>query len=379
MPKQESLPFLTMDVEYTDMVVVTNDFEDNLTYSLSDFGQKIFFEVLSRVNSRESHENQIITITAAELEKAGLGFSRGMIYKHFAKACQEVRDMKVWLLSADSENDYATNLSVFTGSHHVYKREKKGRKLLESHFVLNEKIAPYLTQITTEMMFAQFLVEQTRKMRKAFSSRLYQWARRHHWLTISRPLTSITIGVERLKTKLCFTEDLEIKRSWGDFKRRILDVAVEEVNSFSDLHISYTLLKKGKGGRVTAINFSIKNALMFEVVDNPEAKALEGLLLEADTPSLDAGLAALIKSQFPEADEFLLSTLALIPKEVVVESLLTYGRVAAGKGKTIEKPFEYFMKIVSGMQKEEARLERESGERYESDPEWYKDSDFSDV
>ncbi len=382
MASQSSFPFVYPEVDYTDVVVVRHDFEDNITYSLSDFGQKIFLEVLGKLDSRDSHKRQVVTISAAEMEKMGFSFSRGTIYNHFVRACQEVRDMKVWLLSGDSEHEYITDLNVFTGSHKKYKRgDGKGQasKLLEAHFVLNDDIAPYLTQLTAEMRFSQFLIAQTRKMRRASSSRLYQWARRYHWLTISRSQTIKEISVDRLRAKISFSDEKHRQMLWRDFKRRILDSSIDEINDHTDLKLSYTTVRSGRGGRITGLEFTIENNNRFVVIDDSEAKAIEGLLVEQELPVLDSGVATIIRVQFPDITEATLSTLALYPKEIVMESLILYGRVISKKGKDIRDPVAYFLRVVIELQKQKTEFEAKTKADGEAEKSPYDWCDFDDL
>lgn len=44
-------------------------------------------------------------------------------------------------------------------------------------------------------------------------------------------------------------------RDFRDFKRRVIDKAVNEINEKSDLHVSYSLVREGYGGKVTQITF----------------------------------------------------------------------------------------------------------------------------
>ncbi|SKB92026.1 Initiator Replication protein [Lachnospiraceae bacterium] len=45
--------------------------------------------------------------------------------------------------------------------------------------------------------------------------------------------------------------------SWSDFRRKVLEKAVKEINDSSDMHIEYETIKKGKGGKVCLIDFKV--------------------------------------------------------------------------------------------------------------------------
>lgn len=46
-------------------------------------------------------------------------------------------------------------------------------------------------------------------------------------------------------------------RRYSDFKKRVLDVAVKEINEKTNLHVEYTTVKGGRGGKVHRINFIV--------------------------------------------------------------------------------------------------------------------------
>ena len=52
-------------------------------------------------------------------------------------------------------------------------------------------------------------------------------------------------------------EKLKSFDKWSDFKRRVLDVAVSEINEKSDLQVTYQLLRGGRGGRIYGIDFEV--------------------------------------------------------------------------------------------------------------------------
>jgi plasmid replication initiation protein len=52
-------------------------------------------------------------------------------------------------------------------------------------------------------------------------------------------------------------EKLKSFDKWCDFKRRVLDVAVDEINEKSDLHVEYELMRSGRGGKIYGIDFEV--------------------------------------------------------------------------------------------------------------------------
>lgn len=52
-------------------------------------------------------------------------------------------------------------------------------------------------------------------------------------------------------------EKLKSFDKWSDFKRRVLDVAVNEINEKSDIHVEYELMRSGRGGKIYGIDFEV--------------------------------------------------------------------------------------------------------------------------
>lgn len=47
-------------------------------------------------------------------------------------------------------------------------------------------------------------------------------------------------------------------KDWRDFKRHVLDIAIEEINDISDIEIAYAPIKSGLGGEVVSVEFTVR-------------------------------------------------------------------------------------------------------------------------
>lgn len=99
-----------------------------------------------------------------------------------------------------------------------------------------------------EDFFTSYLLEQTTSMTSNYSVRLYelltQWKKRK---------TTPVFELETFRNQLGLGVD-EYQRM-GDFKKRVLDLAVDEINEKSDLKVSYEQEKKGR--RITGFTFKV--------------------------------------------------------------------------------------------------------------------------
>lgn len=99
-----------------------------------------------------------------------------------------------------------------------------------------------------EDFFTSYLLEQTASMDSIYSVRLYELL--VQWVTAKNtPLFELDKFRDQLGV-----EDHEYKRM-GNFKLRVLDLAVKEINEKSDIKVSYSQVKKGR--TITGFKFKV--------------------------------------------------------------------------------------------------------------------------
>lgn len=89
---------------------------------------------------------------------------------------------------------------------------------------------------------------------------------------IQRELEKKEIDYDYIVNELVH-EKLKSFDKWCDFKRRVLDVAVKEINEKSDLHVEYNLLRGGRGGKIYGIDFEVTRQDM--VVDEKKQEPVK--------------------------------------------------------------------------------------------------------
>lgn len=99
-----------------------------------------------------------------------------------------------------------------------------------------------------EDFFTSYLLEQTASMDSIYSVRLYELL--VQWVAAKNtPLFEL----EKFRNQLG-VEDHEYKRM-GNFKLRVLDLAVKEINEKSDIKVTYSQVKKGR--TITGFKFKV--------------------------------------------------------------------------------------------------------------------------
>lgn len=122
-----------------------------------------------------------------------------------------------------------------------------------------------------EEFFTSYLLEQTASMDSIYSVRLYelliQW---------KQAKNTPVFELEKFRDQLGI-EAHEYKRM-GNFKLRVLDLAVEEINEKSDVKISYVQVKKGR--TITGFKFKVLTK------DKPKNTKHESASKDVNTPDM---------------------------------------------------------------------------------------------
>lgn len=99
--------------------------------------------------------------------------------------------------------------------------------------------------------FTQYLLKNTIHFKSVYSVRLYELLKQ--WQK-SDPKKIPMFELQKLRGQLGIADDEYLRM--GNFKQRVLDKAVTEINEHSDLEVSYTQRKKGRV--IIGFNFKIK-------------------------------------------------------------------------------------------------------------------------
>lgn len=110
---------------------------------------------------------------------------------------------------------------------------------------LTNEVMPYLTQLKGQ--FTQYQLRHISSFNSVHAIRIYELCTQY------KTMGEREITVEKLK------EWLQVEGNysrWGNFKMRVLEPSLKEINSKSDLLVSVELIKKGRS--IHAIKFDIK-------------------------------------------------------------------------------------------------------------------------
>lgn len=182
-----------------------------------------------------------VTITADAFAKQFPSIGRGNVYQQLKDAMDALYERSVTIHDTDPSTGHS--------------RVRKTRWISEGAYVdgagnvqviFTPEVIKYITRLEAE--FTSYQLEKVGKMTSAHAVRVYELLSQH------RDIGSRTLNLAGLREKLGI-EPGEYKLT-ADFIRKIIEVAVKQINDHSDLIISYKPVKTGRA--ITDFVFKIK-------------------------------------------------------------------------------------------------------------------------
>jgi plasmid replication initiation protein len=248
----------------TDMVVKTNRL-NTATQNLSLTEVRIL--QLAIVDARETGlgltSDSPLTISSSRYAEA-FGVSRQTAYEAILNAEKTLFERRFSFRDTDERMVKSRWVQRVK-----YLDDEASIEVILTYDVVNE-----ITRIDGyEQFFTQYLLEQTASMKSAYSVRLYELL--VQWKTAKKtPIFELREFREQLGV-----EPIEYNRMY-DFKHRVLDVGIKEINETSDLNISYENVKKGR--KIIGFKFKVLEKDKKKKQSNIERDAANGDMLTID-------------------------------------------------------------------------------------------------
>ena len=188
-------------------------------------------------NSIEDLKDKELIIHANDYIQA-FGVDRDAGYKSLKKAVLGLFEAKWGYKYINSKGNVAVRYERFTQSAEYVENEATVK------FMFANAIIPMLVEL--ERNFTSYEIEQVANLQSRYAMRLYECLIRFK----ASKLLNITLDELRFRFGLLDTEF----QAMGDFKKRVLDMAVKDINDITDITVSYDQHKQGR----TIIGFTFK-------------------------------------------------------------------------------------------------------------------------
>ena len=222
------------DKKINNLVVKKNELIQKSRYGMTTQEQKVILYTISKVkpDDKELYEYDFNLQDMCE----ALGITQnGKNYKNLRETLQSIRDKSFWIVDGN-----VRKLCAWISGAEIYENESRVR------IQLDKRLAPYLLELKES--YTAYQLQTVLNMESKHTIRLYEI------LKSSANIGEYTVSVENLKTLM----QIGGYSDFIDFRKRVIDTAVDEINAVSDLRVAYEPTRTGRS--ITHIKFSITKA-----------------------------------------------------------------------------------------------------------------------
>ena len=238
MPENQAAGGKTIPAIFSEKSVTkSNELIQKSRFELNWQEQRIVLFLISQISPYDQEFNQYEFRISDFCRYCGIDPQQGKNYRNIKETVKALADKSLWI---KLENGKWTLLRWIEKP---YLDEKRGTISVR----MDVDMKPYLLNLKKN--FTTYELIFTLRFRSKYSQRLYEYIQSIHYHELEEYRQVITL--EDLRRIL----GAENYTSYQDFKNRVLNKAIEEINQFSDKNVSYTPVKKGR--TVIAVSMTI--------------------------------------------------------------------------------------------------------------------------
>jgi plasmid replication initiation protein len=216
-------------------VVKSNMIIENVKYNLTVSEQKFLLYSISKIKPNDELNKKYQFSLKEFCDVVGINYSSGANIRNIKKTITNISGKSFFLKVADKKWE------LINWFNRVIISEEDNTITLS----FGEFVNQYLLNLTRN--FTQYKLLSILPMKSTYSIRLYELLKANQ----GKRNFKIVFDVDELEEKLM------IKYSnYKDFKKRVLDKAVEEINYYSDIKVDYETIREGRN--VKAVGFIIR-------------------------------------------------------------------------------------------------------------------------
>ena len=211
----------------------------NASYSLELTEQRIILLAILKARENKTPHNQELIVTAQSYITA-FNVHRNTAYKTLKTACDNLFTRQFTYQRYNSNGNIEQVRSRWVQSV-IYAENESYIKIKFA-----DEVLPLITML--EKHFTSYELQQVASLKSVHSIRLYEL------LIQYRTVGKIEISLDDLRLKLGINES-EYPRM-DNFKNRVLDVGIQQINEHSDITVKYDQVKTGR--QITGFIFTFK-------------------------------------------------------------------------------------------------------------------------
>jgi plasmid replication initiation protein len=214
-------------------VVKANEIIQKARYNLNITELKILAYILSKIKPADTELQEYTFSIKDYCQVCGIDYKNGGNYEYIKLTLKGMRDKSFWIqdeTGAETTVGWLGKVRINKGSGKVKVK-------------LDEDMHKYVIGLFDN--YTQYELLSTLPMKSAYSFRIYELLKsyaftKHH-----------TFDIDDLKRLLAAENYINFK----DFRKKVIEIAVKEINLYTDLEVSWEAIKKGR--KVIQVKFSI--------------------------------------------------------------------------------------------------------------------------
>lgn len=228
------------------LVVKANELIQKSRFNLSLQQQKIVLYLISQIMPQDD-DFKLYSFTIPEFCRVcGITVESGKNYQDVKNAIKEIADKSLWIKLPNGKSTLVRWIEK------PYIDDKSG--VIDIR--LDADMKPYLLQLKEN--FTEYEIIYTLHFKSKYSIRLYELCKSIHYNDLEEYHRRYSI--EELRQLL----GAESYTVFKDFRRRVLEPAIDEINEYSDKEVNYQTITQGR--KVIGIELFVKSKETAEVL-----------------------------------------------------------------------------------------------------------------
>ncbi len=233
---------MTMQVEKTKKVAaIANQFIQNARYKLSPREQKLILYMATLLRPEDSDfETYLVPVSEIEyILKSDETKKHGSFYERLDDLLDSITDKKITFPTDFTVDGHRLRGHINWVAGAVPKYDEHGILCVE--FGFSPQMKPFLLGLKERFTRFEFL--EVAKMKSGFSIRIYQMCKAYYFENIRHGRNVFAVSIKEFKSRLGIQDKYP---DFRNFRRKVLDVAREEINEKTHLRIDFDFIKKGR-------------------------------------------------------------------------------------------------------------------------------------
>ena len=239
----EETALIPIPEQQTFFVAKSNELIQQSRFSMTVQQNKIMLYLISKIKPMDIGD-EVYSVSIREFCKVcNIDYNSGKNYADAKKAIKAIADKSVWVKQEDGSEVLLRWLN----------RVKLNRETNCFEITFHEDMLPYLYDLQSR--YTRYCFNNVLTMKSKYGIRLYELLKSYQFMK-----KEISFTIEELKKRL----DAEGYKRYPDFRRFVLEKAIEDINECSDIEVSYTPYSSSNKRGTNYITFTIKEPSYLE-------------------------------------------------------------------------------------------------------------------